>query len=612
MNLSALDVTILTLYFALIIGIGLMFARRAKQSMLDYFISHRSMPWWLAGLAMVATTFSADTPLAVTEMVTRSGVAGNWLWWSMLPTGMLTVFFFSKLWRRAEVVTDIEVTEMRYSGKPAAFLRGFRAGYLGLLINVIIMGWVNLGMAKVLAGVFGFDKWTALLICLAIAFTYAIISGYWGVASTGGLQYLFAMGGAILLAVISVRAVGGIEMMKAKIGAAHPAGHPEAIFGDAQSVLAFVPSGDGVWVMPVIMFASLLMMNWWASWYPGAEPGGGGYVAQNMLACRTERDARLSVLLFNVAHYAIRTWPWVITALCALAIYGGPVRDATGAEDPGGNYVQLMVDYLPSGLRGLMLASFAAAFMSTQATQMNWGSSYLVNDLYRRFIRKEAPEKHYVLASRLATAFTLCLSLIVTLFMNQISRVWELLLTIGAGTGLVYILRWYWWRINAWSEVSAMASAFVVSMSLRLLGARVPMLDASQPKGFALNLILTTAITTAVWLTVTLSTKPERRETLEAFYRKVRPAGPGWKPFAVATGITAPAGQFLRNFFFWILGITLVYSSMFAVGALLLNQPRKLLVLTIVAVISGFILIRGMVQEPEEGPREGEARETPA
>ncbi|HVR43702.1 MAG TPA: sodium:solute symporter family protein [Thermoanaerobaculia bacterium] len=600
MNLSALDIAILLCYFALIIGVGLLFARRAKQSMLDYFISGRSMPWWIAGLAMVATTFSADTPLAVTEMVTRSGVSGNWLWWSMLPTGMLTVFFFSKLWRRAEVVTDVEVTEMRYSGRPAAFLRGFRAGYLGLLINIIIMGWVNLGMAKVLEGVFGFDKWTALLVCLAIAFLYAIVSGYWGVASTGGLQYIFGMGGAILLAVVAVRAVGGIDAMKAGVALAHPAGHPEVVFGSADAVLSFWPTGEAVWVMPTITLATLLMMNWWASWYPGAEPGGGGYVAQNMLACRTERDARLAVLLFNVLHYAVRTWPWVITALCALAIYGGPVRNAAGLEDPGGNYVQLMVDYLPSGLRGLMLASFAAAYMSTQATQMNWGSSYLVNDLYRRFLRKGAPEKHYVLASRIATVVTLILSLIATLFMSQISRVWELLLTLGAGTGLVYILRWYWWRINAWSEVAAMASAFIVSISLRLLAAGHPVLDASRPRGFALNLILTTTITTVVWLVVTFATRPESHATLEAFYRKVRPAGPGWKPFALSTGLAPARGQFARNSAFWILGIALVWSSMFAVGALVLDQPEKLAWFAAVAVISGFLLFRGLAREPDE------------
>jgi Na+/proline symporter len=605
MNVTALDLTILAGYFALIIGIGLLFAKRAKASMLDYFISGRSMPWWIAGLAMVATTFSADTPLAVTEMVTRSGVSGNWLWWSMLPSGVLTVFFFSKLWRRAEVVTDIEVTEMRYSGNPAAFLRGFRAAYLGLIINIIIMGWVNLGMAKVLEGLFGFNKWVALLICLTIAFIYAVVSGYWGVASTGGLQYLVAMAGAILLAVISVRAVGGIDSMKDKIAMAHPAGHPDVVFGNTADVLSFWPTGDGLWVLPAITLAALLGLNWWASWYPGAEPGGGGYIAQNMLACRTERDSRLAVLLFNVAHYAIRTWPWVITALCAVAIYGGPVRNAAGAEDPGGNYVKLMADYLPSGVRGLMLASFTAAYMSTVATQMNWGSSYLTNDLYRRFIRKEAPEKHYVLASRLATVVTLVLSVIATYYMDQISRVWEFLLTLGAGTGLVYILRWYWWRINAWSEVSAMASAFVVSTTLRALSKGHPVFDASQPKGFALTLILTTLITTIVWISVTFLTKPEPSEKLNAFYRKVRPAGPGWRPVAAATGLAPTKGQFGRNAWFWLLGVTFIYSTMFTVGAFLLKLP-SLIPLIVVMVVSGVLLFGGMIREDTEVEGTGE------
>ena len=604
MKVSALDLTILAVYFAIIIGIGLVFAKKAKNSMLDYFISGRSMPWWLAGLAMVATTFSADTPLAVTEMVVKSGVSGNWLWWSMLPSGVLTVFFFSKLWRRAEIVTDVEVTEMRYSGKPAAFLRGFRAAYLGLLINIIIMGWVNLGMAKVLEGLFGFNKWTTLFICLGIAFIYAIASGYWGVASTGGLQYMVAMAGAILLAVVSVRAVGGIDAMKDKIAMAHPGGHPDIVFGNTGDVLAFLPTGDGLWVMPVITLAALLGLNWWASWYPGAEPGGGGYVVQNMLACKTERDARLSVLLFNVAHYAIRTWPWVITALCAVAIYGGPVRNAQGVEDPGGNYVRIMADYLPTGVLGLMLASFAAAYMSTVATQMNWGSSYLTNDLYRRFIRRNAPEKHYVLASRLATVLTLILSVIATYYMNQISKVWEFLLTIGAGTGLVYILRWYWWRINAWSEVSAMASALIVSTSLHFFSKGHPLLDTGQPRGFAMTLILTTVITTIVWITVTFLTKPEPDEKLHAFYRKVRPAGPGWAPIAAATGVPPEKGQFGRNAWFWLLGVTLIYSSMFAVGAWLLKMPEKAIWLTILAVVSGALLFGGMIREPQESERD--------
>jgi SSS family solute:Na+ symporter len=393
----------------------------------------------------VATPFSADTPLAVTEMVVKNGVAGNWLWWSMLPSGMLTVFFFARLWRRAEVVTDVELTELRYSGRPAAFLRGFRAAYLGLIVNVIIMGWVNLGMAKVLSGTLGIPKWTALAVCLLVTFAYTVVSGYWGVAVTDGMQYCFEMGGAIVLAVVALGAVGGMDALKSKLASAHPAGTPlGTTFGDAGAVLSFWPSAsDGVWVVPVITIAALIGLNWWASWYPGSEPGGGGYVVQNMLACRTEADARAAALFFNVAHYAMRSWPWVITALCSLAMYGGAVTNASGGEDPGLNYVRVMVDVLPGGLRGFMIASFAAAYMSTQATQMNWGSSYLVNDLYRRFLRPGATDRHYVHASRVATLITLVLSVLVTMVMDQVSHAWEFLLMLGAGTGLVYILRWY-------------------------------------------------------------------------------------------------------------------------------------------------------------------------
>jgi len=584
-KLTAIDYAIVAAYFALVVTIGLFFARKAKRSLLDYFAGHRAMPWWLAGTAMVATTFSADTPLAVTEMVTKNGVAGNWLWWSMLGSGMLTVFFFAKLWRRAEVVTDVELTELRYSGRAAAFLRAFRAAYLGLIVNIIIMGWVNLGMAKVLAGTLGVSKWTALVTCLLITFGYTVLSGYWGVAATDGLQYLFEMGGAIVLAVVSVGAVGGIEALKSKIGAAHPAGAPPGVtFGSAHDVLAILPSGSDAWALPLITLAALLSLNWWASWYPGSEPGGGGYVVQNMLACRNEREARMAALFFNIAHYALRSWPWVVTALASLAIYGGAV-----SGDPGSNYVRMMVDFLPAGLRGLMLASFAAAYMSTQATQMNWGSSYLVNDLYRRFIRRDASERHYVNASRLATMLTLILSLIATVFMDQVSHAWEFLLMLGAGTGLVYILRWYWWRVNAWSEVSAMAAAFVVSLVMRAF------VDASTATGFAMNLIVTTISTTVVWLIVTFATKPEPMATLTAFYARVRPAGGGWRPVAAAAGLEPVRGAIGRNALMWISGVALVYSVMFATGAVIFKQANAVawIAASVVSAITLTILFRG-------------------
>jgi Na+/proline symporter len=557
------------------------------------------MPWWLAGTVMVSTTFSADTPLAVTEMVVKNGVAGNWLWWSMLPSGLLTTFFFARLWRRAAVLTDVELSELRYSGRPAAFLRGFRAAYLGLLVNVIVMGWVNLGMAKVLSGTLGVSRWAALAVCLVLTFLYTVVSGYWGVAATDGMQYLFEMGGAILLAVVSVAAVGGIEALARKLPSARPFGSPPGgTFGSADAVLSIWPDpSDGFWVLPVVSLAALLGLNWWASWYPGAEPGGGGYVVQNMLACRDERHSRGAALFFNVAHYALRSWPWVVTALCSLALFGGAVRDDRGVEDPGGNYVRMMVTLLPEGLRGLMLASFSAAYMSTQASQMNWGSSYLVNDLYRRFLRRGRSERHYVLASRVATLVTLLLSLAATLFMDQVSRAWELLLTLGAGTGLVYILRWYWWRVNAWSEISAMAAALVTSLALRLAGSRIAALDPARPEGFAWNLVATTAVTTAVWLAVTFATRPEPEETLAGFYRRTRPAGPGWARMARATGIGAPSGALARNAALWLLGIVFVYSVMFATGGILFHRAAPAVGFGIAAAVSGALLATALVRE---------------
>jgi Na+/proline symporter len=370
------------------------------------------------------------------------------------------------------------------------------------------------------------------------------------------------------------------------VGAAHPSGSPPGTtFGSADAILSLWPVGiHAVWALPAISLAALLALNWWASWYPGAEPGGGGYIAQNMLACKDEKNARAAALFFNLAHYALRTWPWVVTALCSLAVLGGAVKNAAGVEDPGLNYVRMMSDYLPVGLRGLMLASFAAAYTSTQATQMNWGSSYLINDLYRRFMVRDASERHYVFAARLAVVLTVVLSIIVTLFMDQISSAWQFLMMLGAGTGLVYILRWYWWRINAWSEVSAMAAALVTSLILRLF------IDTSRAEGFALNLILTTAITTVVWVIVTFATRPDPHETLVAFYRRARPAGAGWRRFAEETGIRAPEGEMARNALAWILGVILVYSIMFATGALLFDERRNLIAFGTSMIVSAIAL----------------------
>nr|MDQ3804818.1 Na+:solute symporter [Acidobacteriota bacterium] len=493
MKLSSLDWLIIAAYFALSLVIGLYYARRAGRSTEEFFLSNRSMPWWLAGTSMVATTFAADTPLAVTEMVARNGVAGNWLWWSMLAGGMLTVFFFARLWRRARVMTDVEFVELRYAGRPAAFLRAFRALYLGLPINLIIMGWVNLGMAKVLSGTLGLAKWQALALCLGITFLYSILSGFWGVVVTDAVQFVIAMAGSVALAVFAVRAAGGIGALKERLAAATPVGGDEPFGPDAISLWS---DGSAPWMLPVLTLSVYLGVNWWASWYPGSEPGGGGYVAQRIFAAKDERHGLLATLWFTVAHYALRPWPWILVALCSLVLYpaGTTVNPETGQPDAAFGYVRVMTDHLPAGWRGLLLASFAAAYMSTISTQMNWGSSYLVNDFYRRFVRRGATERHYVFASRVATLVVVLLSVAVTYYMNRITGGWELVMSLGAGTGLVYILRWYWWRVNAWSEISAMAAALAVSLGLQYLA----VFDSSTPQGFAQTILTTVGATTLV------------------------------------------------------------------------------------------------------------------
>jgi Na+/proline symporter len=588
MVLSALDWSVIILYFAISLAVGLYYARRAGSSTGEYFLSGRDLPWWLAGTSMVATTFAADTPLAVTEMVARNGVAGNWLWWAMLPSGMLTVFFFARLWRRAEVMTDVEFAEIRYSGRPAAFLRGFRAIYLGFGINLIIMGWVNLGMAKVLSGTLGVDKWEALAFCLGITFLYSILSGLWGVVVTDAIQFVIAMGGSIALAWFGVRAVGGLEALQRSLTTVAPIGS-DVPFGPA--AVNIFPDGSAAWMLPLLTFAVYLSVNWWASWYPGAEPGGGGYVAQRIFSTRNERHGLLATLWFNVAHYALRPWPWIIVALCAVALYpGGAVNPETGQVDPAFGYIRVMTEHLPIGFRGLLLASFAAAYMSTIATQMNWGASYIVNDFYRRFIEKDATEKHYVFMSRVATLVTVVLSLVVTYFMNRITQGWELLLGIGAGTGLVYILRWYWWRINAWSEISAMTAALVVSLSLQML-----QVFDSSPLGFAQSLLVTVGITTVVWLAVTFMTRPETPGMLETFYRRVTPAGPGWAAVARRTGIRSP-DLILPNVINWALGIVMVYSVLFGIKALLFGRLSHALLAAAIAIVAGLVINRNLVR----------------
>jgi Na+/proline symporter len=588
MTLSPLDWSVIAAYFILSLLIGLYYTRRAGSNISEYFLSGRDLPWWLAGTSMVATTFAADTPLAVTEMVARNGVAGNWLWWAMLPSGMLTVFFFARLWRRAEVMTDVEFAEIRYSGKPAAFLRGFRAIYLGLGVNLIIMGWVNLGMAKVLSGTLGIQKWQALTFCLGITFLYSILSGLWGVVVTDAVQFVIAMAGSIALAYFGIKAVGGLDALYTGLAAAIPAGGTEP-FGP--KVISLIPDGSALWMLPLLTFAVYLCVNWWASWYPGAEPGGGGYVAQRIFSTRNERHGLLATLWFNVAHYALRPWPWILVALCSLVLFpNGATNPETGQIDPAFGYIKVMTDYLPFGFRGLLLASFAAAYMSTISTQMNWGASYIVNDFYRRFITPDGTDKHYVFVSRMATLLTVLLSIIVTYYMNRITQGWELLLSIGAGTGLVYILRWYWWRVNAWSEISAMVAALVVSLSITSSG-----VFDSSPLGFAQTLLVTVAITTIVWLVVTFLTAPEPPAVLDTFFRRVTPAGPGWAAVSHRTGIVSP-DPVAPNFVNWLLGMVLVYSILWGLGQVFFGSLVSAIISFAIGLAAGYGISRNLAR----------------
>ncbi|HKC38338.1 MAG TPA: sodium:solute symporter family protein, partial [Gemmatimonadales bacterium] len=556
------------------IGIGFYYKARAGKSTAEFFLSGRNVPWWLAGTSMVATTFAADTPLVVTGFVARNGIAGNWLWWCFVASGMLTVFFYARLWRRAGVMTDVEFAEIRYAGKPAAFLRGFRALYLGILINCIILGWVNLAMVKILQLIFGIGKIEALVIVLGMIFlTSAIstLSGLWGVLVTDVFQFVVKMSMVIILAVFAVRAVGGMEAMKTKL-----------IAGGRSDVLNFIPDMNSAW-MPMITFLVYISLNWWATWYPGAEPGGGGYVAQRMFSAKDERHSLLATLWFNIAHYAIRPWPWILVAMASLILY-------PGLADPETGYIRVMIDHLPAALRGLMVAAFAAAYMSTIATQLNWGASYLVNDFWRRFVRRDADERYYVTASKLATLLLTVVSAVVTFYMGSIGGAWKILIVTGAGTGAVLLLRWYWWRINAWSEVSAMIAAFAVSVLLQLgFG-----LNTDQPKQFAWIMIITVAITTVVWLTTTFLTKPESQQTLTAFYRRTRPSRTGWAPIAALAPEVKVTSSGLSNLLDWIAGCVLIYGVLFGVGKLLLHETGTGLVLLALGLAGGFVIYRDL------------------
>jgi solute:Na+ symporter, SSS family len=587
MNLTFLDWAAILLYFAATLALGLYFRRRAGRSAEEYFASGRAARWWLAGTSMVATTFAADTPLVVAGLVYAQGIAGNWLWWSFLPSGMMTVFLFARLWRRSGLLTDVQFAELRYAGRPAAFLRGFRALYLGLLMNCLILGWVTRAMVTILAASLGVSDGVALALCVLvlIPFTgvYVAAGGLRSVLWTDLFQFFFMMAVVVLVAWYGVTAAGGLAPMLERLEAMRPAGagDPIALLPDFSRGLA----ADALWTLPLLTFLVFLGVQWWAFWYPGAEPGGGGYIAQRIFSARDERHGLLAVLWFNIAHYALRPWPWILTALAAMVLYPGLDRPESG-------YMLVVTEHVPPALRGLVLAGFLAAFMSTVTTHLNWGASYLVQDFYRRFLRPGASERHYVGAGRVVTVILVAVTGAVAAQLATIREGWQFVLEVGAGTGLVYLLRWYWWRINAWSEISAMATALAVALFLRL----VEPFSGAGPVLFAKSALTTTAVTTLVWVAVTLLTRPEPPATLAGFYRRVRPDVRGWKPVAAAAAETQPTRDLGANLAAWVLGCAMVYAALFGAGKLLLGAPAAGGALLLLAGVCGTLLYRDLAR----------------
>ncbi|WP_412067242.1 sodium:solute symporter family protein [Rubrivirga sp. IMCC43871] len=583
--MSPLDWAIVAAVLLLTVGLAAVYARRASKSTDEFFATGRSMPWWLAGTSMVATTFAADTPLAVAELVAQSGVAGNWLWWYAALGGILTVFFFARLWQRSGVLTDVELVELRYDGAPAAWLRGVKAVYFGLFANAIVIGWVVLAMTTVFRvlfpgmTIFGASEWAGLSAptlavggLMLLVGVYSMIAGLWGIAITDVFQFTLAMFGSVALAwyALDIPEVGGIAGLRAALPA--EAFRFTPVVGNAVE-------GAATLALSGVAFAAYLGVQWWASWYPGAEPGGGGYVAQRMLATRSETDSVLAVLWFAIAHYCIRPWPWIIVGLAALVLY-------PGLENPGEGYVMVMRDALPAGLLGLLFAAFLAAFMSTISTQLNWGTSYLVNDLYRRFMAKDRTERHYVLVSRVLTLGLAVGGFLLATQLDSVSGAWGLLLSASAGMGLVLILRWYWWRINAWSELVATVVPLAM-VGLQIVGVDVPFLTSEFPT----NLFGIAAITTAAWLVATFVTAPTGQATLDAFYRRVRPGGPGWRPVAARQPEVEVDTGLGRLFVQWLAGSAAVYAALFGIGWLVLGEPVKgaITLTAAVAVIAALV-----------------------
>ena len=635
--LSSLDWWVMGIALVAMLAVGLSVSRNAGNSLTDFFLGGRNLPWYVAGISMVATTFAADTPLAVTELVANHGISGNWLWWNLLAGGMLTVFFFSHLWRRSGVLTEVEFIEMRYSGPAAAFLRGFKSIYLGLFMNVLIIGWVNLAMITLLEGFFDIPYttafWATTGAMLLVAF-YSAISGLMGVVATDVVQFFIAMTGSVALAffVVNSEEVGGLDQMVQAL----PKGSLEFL----PQISSEAPTGDYL-TIGLSSFLAFFGVVWWASWYPGAEPGGGGYIAQRMMSAKNEKHAVYSTLFFQVAHYAIRPWPWILVALAAVVLYSPQIADpqvralevwveSSGvswsdldqqnydastiglsleefsekaeeyqslsldaehaealifAQDPRYGYVFAMKNFLPDGWKGLLLIAFFAAYMSTISTQLNWGASYLVNDFYKRFVAPNSSDKKLVQVSRITTFLVMIVGLLVSTQIESISGMWKFLMECGAGLGLVLILRWYYWRINAWTELAATIAPFVAYAVSHYV------LDWVFPNSF----FFTVGFTTLSWFVTMWLTEPTDSQTLQAFYLKVRPDG-WWKPLAFLDLITPekPPRRLLHLLLCWLSGVAFVYSALFGLGYFLFGQTQNG-VISLITMLICFIVLRALL-----------------
>jgi solute:Na+ symporter, SSS family len=585
-HLYPLDWVIIAICLCICFIPALFFGRRASQSTSEFFASGRSVPWWLAGLSMVATTFSADTPNLVTDIVRRQGVAGNWQWWAFTLTGVATVFFYARLWRRSAVLTDLEVYEIRYSGKAASAVRGFRAVYLGLLFNCLIMASVNLAACKIAGVLFGLKEWQTLCLCGVFNVVFATFSGLWGVLVIDMIQFFIKMTAVIAAAYFAVEQpqVGGLHGLVTKLNAIPGPGH--------LNYLNILPDFRNNWDLAVAVFIMPIAVQWWSVWYPGAEPGGGSYIAQRMLASKSEKDALGGVLFFNVAHYVLRPWPWILTGLASILVFPtlADIQHAFPNLDPEllGNDIGFpaMLKFLPMGFAGLMVGGLIAAASSTILTHLNWGASYLVHDFYRRFVVKGQSEKHYVFMGRVATVLIFFCSSLLTLVLNTAKDTFDIILLVGAGTGLLYLVRWFWWRVNAWCEVVAMVSSFLIAVGWFYYNKHGGTIPTSE------QLLITVAGTTVCWLLAAFFAPETDEQTLIAFYEKVRPGGAGWQKIRDAAQLPPPADDNIPAALLgWVAGCTMIWSALFTVGNYLYGRMTIALILFVIFLFSAFVTI---------------------